>query len=149
MTHHDLLGELLDTKRPQIFAESAVAGDVRPLKASGNSGKSQLCRPVAYAEADDDFSNCALYSIVAWDHVSWPGNDLFIGSRGTDDGVKAAATDSMSVLTGVEGEYDVACAKYQPPQPYRNWEAVVEDGMRTRHLRLWNPQAVFRSVAPK
>jgi len=85
---------------------------------------------------------------VAWDHVSWPGNDFFIGSRATDDGVKAAATSSMAVLTGVAGEYDPMQAKYQPPPPYRNWEAVVEDGMRTRQLRLWNPRAVFRSAAP-
>ncbi len=27
MTGQDLLGKLFDTKRPQIFAESAVAGD--------------------------------------------------------------------------------------------------------------------------
>jgi hypothetical protein len=45
---------------------------VRPLKLPGNQAKSQLCRPVAYAEQGDDFSDCALYSIVAWDHVSWP-----------------------------------------------------------------------------
>ena len=54
----------------------------------------------------DDFSGCILFSIVAWDHVSWPGNDYFGGSRSTDDGVKAAATDSMAVLTGIEGHYD-------------------------------------------
>jgi hypothetical protein len=122
---------------------------VRPLRVPGNEGKSQLCRPVAYAEEGDDFSDCALYSIVAWDHVSWPGNDFFVGSRATDDGVKAAASSSMFVLTGVEGEYDPARGKYQPPQPYRNWKAVVEDGMRTRHLRLWNPLAVWPSVGPK
>lgn len=121
---------------------------VRPLRVPGNEGKSQLCRPLAYAEEGDDFSDCALYSIVAWDHVSWPGNDFFIGSRATDDGVKAAATSSMSVLTGVEGEYDSTSGKYQPAQPYRNWEAVVEDGMRTRHLRLWNPLALWRSGGP-
>jgi len=40
-----------------------------------------------------------------WDHVSWPGNDFYGGSRSTDDGVKAAATDSMAALTGVEGRY--------------------------------------------
>jgi hypothetical protein len=121
---------------------------VRPLRARGNIGKSQLCRPIAYAEQDDDFSDCSLYSIAAWDHVSWPGNDFYIGSRATDDGVKAAATSSMSALTGVEGVYDPACAKYQPPRPYRDWEAVVVDGIRTRQLRLWNPRAVFRSAAP-
>ena len=68
--------------------------------------------------------------MVAWDHVSWPGNDYWIGAasslaicdaftrgmhmmltmigpvrpgkRCTDDGVKAAATDTMRALTGVE-----------------------------------------------
>lgn len=121
---------------------------VRPLRRPGNGGKSQLCHPIAYAERGDDFSDCALYSLVAWDHVSWPGNDFFGGSRATDDGVKAAATNSMSVLTGIEGQYDPRHGKYQPPQPHREWEAVVEDGMRTRGLRLWNPLAVWRSVEP-
>jgi hypothetical protein len=111
-----------------------------------NKGKSQLCHPVSYAEEGDDFFGCALYSLVAWDHVSWPGNDFFSDSRATDDGVKAAATNSMSVLTGVQGRYDSGHGRYQPPHPYRNWEAVVEHGMRTRRLRLWNPLAVWRSV---
>lgn len=122
---------------------------VRPLKALGNRGKSQLCRPAAYSEPDDDFSDCALYSIVAWDHVSWPGNDFFIGSRATDDGVKAAATSSMSVLTGVEGTYDPACWKYQPPKSYRDWKAAVENRVSKRALRLWNPAAVWPSPGPR
>ncbi len=116
---------------------------VRPLKVPGNQGKPQLGRPGSYAEEGDEFSGCTLYSIVAWDHVSWPGNDFFIGSRATDDGVKAAATSSMSILTGVEGEYDLERGRYEPPQPYRNWQAVVEDRTRTRQLRLWNPLAIW------
>ena len=78
---------------------------VRPLL-QGNLAKSQLCPPQAYAEVGDDFTGCLLFSMVAWDHVSWPGNDFFAGSRCTDDGVKAAATNSMAVLTGIEGRYD-------------------------------------------
>lgn len=116
---------------------------IRPLRAPGNQGKSQLCHPTAYAEQGDDFSGCALYSLVAWDHVSWPGNDFFIGSRATDDGVKAAASSSMFSLTGVEGRYDPARGKYQPPQPYDHWQGVVDDRVRTRGLRLWNPLAVW------
>lgn len=119
---------------------------VRPLRLPGNLRKSQLCYPATYAEGGDDFSGCALYSVVAWDHVSWPGNDFFIGSRTTDDGVKAAATNSMSALTGVCGQYDPICGKYQPPQGYRNWAEVVEVGIRTNDLRLWNPRAVWSSV---
>ena len=122
---------------------------VRPLRVPGNQAMPQLCPPAAYAENDDDFSGCALYSIVAWDHVSWPGNDFFAGSRATDDGVKAAATSSMSVLTGVGGEYDPARGKYQPPQPYSNWRAVVDDRMRRGNLRLWNPLAVWPTVEPE
>lgn len=103
---------------------------VRPLL-QGAAGKSQLCLPSAYAEAGDDFSNCLLFSIVAWDHVSWPGNDYFGGSRYTDDGVKAAATDSMAVLTGVEGHYDPHRGAYLPPAPYRTWDDVVrQNGLR-------------------
>jgi len=121
---------------------------VRPLRVPANQAKSQLCPPVAYAEKSDDFSGCSLYSIVAWDHVSWPGNDFFAGSRATDDGVKAAATSSMSVLTGVGGEYDPTHGKYQPPQPYSNWGAVVEERVRTENLRLWSPLAVWRAAEP-
>ena len=98
---------------------------VRPLL-EGNNAKSQLCQPSAYAEDGDDFSGCLLFSIVAWDHVSWPGNDFFGGSRCTDDGVKAAATDSMAVLTGVEGHYDPNRGAYLPPPPFRKWEEVVQ-----------------------
>ena len=124
-----------DNSRHEIHGISFM---VRPLCVPGNQAKSQLCHPATYAEHGDDFSKCDLYSIVAWDHVSWPGNDFFIGSRATDDGVKAAATSSMSVLTGIKGEYDPACGKYLPSQPYSTWEAVVEEQLRTRNLRLWN-----------
>jgi hypothetical protein len=118
---------------------------VRPLRTAGNQAKSQLCRPVAYAEKGDDFSGCSLYSIVAWDHVSWPGNDFFIGFRSTDDGVKAAATSSMSTLTGVGGRYDSARGKYLPPPPYSTWGAVVDDNRGDGGLRLWNPRAVWQA----
>lgn len=96
----------------------------RPLS-QGNQGRPQLCRPEAYAEDGDDFSGCELFSVVAWDHVSWPGNDFYGGSRATDDGVKAAATDAMTVLTGVQGSYDSQKTQYQPPSPFRTWNEVV------------------------
>ncbi len=117
---------------------------VRPMRAAGSSGKPQLCPPADYAEEGDDFSGCSLYSIVAWDHVSWPGNDFYAGARATDDGVKAAATNSMAVFTGVEGNYDPTAGEYQPPAPCKDWQEVVKEGMRMRQLRLWNPLAVWR-----
>jgi hypothetical protein len=103
---------------------------VRPLT-QGNQDKPQLCLLETYQEPGDDFSQCLLFSVVAWDHVSWPGNDFYIGSRATDDGVKAAATSSMAAMTGIEGRYNPASGTYDPPSPYRNWEAVVrENGLQ-------------------
>ena len=102
-----------------------VSFRVRPLRA-GNAHRSQLAHPSVHADEGEDFSELALFSVVAWDHVSWPGNDFFAGSRCTDDGVKAAATDVMRVLTGVEGCYDSTVHAYTPPKPFRTWKEVVE-----------------------
>lgn len=63
---------------------------------------SQLQHPRKYGE---EFKDCIFFSIVGWDHFSWPGNDLYGGSPWTDDGAKAAATSLMQVVTGIEGEY--------------------------------------------
>lgn len=97
---------------------------VRPFT-KGNRDKPQLCTPQVYEEPGDDFANCELFSFVAWDHVSWPGNDFYVGSRCTDDGVKAAATSSMAVMTGVKGHYNERMNTYDPPDGYANWKDVV------------------------
>ncbi len=97
---------------------------VRPL-IKGNVNKPQLCQPQNYAEAGDDFTDLELFSFVAWDHVSWPGNDFYLGARATDDGVKAAATNLMKVMTGIEGSYDTQISQYCPPAEYLNWLDVV------------------------
>jgi hypothetical protein len=97
---------------------------VRPLT-KGNANKPQLCLPQTYAETGDDFTKMELFSFVAWDHVSWPGNDFYIGARSTDDGVKAAATNAIAVMTGIEGTYDSHTNKYHPPAEYETWEEVV------------------------
>lgn len=97
---------------------------VRPLT-QGNDSRSQLCLPGELQDASDDFSECLLFSIVAWDHVSWPGNDFYIGARSTDDGVKAAATDTMYKMTDVQGSYCYHSNRYVPPPSYQNWDEVV------------------------
>jgi len=97
---------------------------VRPMT-KGNENKSQLCIPKDYEDYADEFEDCDLFSFVAWDHVSWPGNDFYTGSRSTDDGVKAAATDAMYMLTGIEGKYDISSNQYNPPSEYKNWQEAV------------------------
>jgi hypothetical protein len=103
---------------------------VRPLQ-RGSHGRPQLCPPELYSEKGDDFSGCVLSSVVAWDHVSWPGNDFYGGSRSTDDGVKAAATDSMFVFTGFRGSYDKETNCYLPPAGYPTWgDLVIRHSLR-------------------
>lgn len=97
----------------------------RPLT-KGNQGKSQLATPITFNEENLNFQDCFLFSLVAWDHVSWPGNDYYAGSRATDDGVKAAATDSMYELTNIEGYYSNQKKAYLPPNDFTNWNNVVE-----------------------
>ena len=97
---------------------------VRPLT-QGNETKPQLCHPMHFEDTPGEFAHCDLFSLVAWDHVSWPGNDFYGGSRMTDDGVKSAATDSMAVMTGVDGVYNPKTYSYNPPKTYRNWREVV------------------------
>ena len=104
---------------------------VRPLTMGG---KPQLSRPCEHAENDKDWellATCRLISFVAWDHVSWPGNDFYGGARATDDGVKAAATNAMEVITGMTGRYSRARNHYLPPEPHRTWgDLVGELGVR-------------------
>lgn len=97
---------------------------VRPLT-KGNENKPQLCPPSHYEEEGDNFSDCLFFSFVAWDHVSWPGNDFYGGSRMTDDGVKAAATDTMRVITGIDGAYSSKRRVYLPPEGFHTWGKVI------------------------
>lgn len=89
-----------------------------------NPNKYQLMTPNEYREqGDQSFSNYKLYKVVAWSHVAYPGNGFFKMIRSTDDGVAAAATNSMKKVTGVKGVY--FWGKYNPPSGYRDWLDVV------------------------
>ena len=101
---------------------------------SANPSQTQLAHPDRFLELGDLKSpeTAKLYKIVAWDHVSLPGNDFWGGSRFTDDGVAAAATSSMAALSGVQGTYDSAIGEYRPPAPYRSWHEVADQ----KHVRL-------------
>lgn len=103
---------------------------IRPLTLG--RGHPQLSRPAVFDEGDDGLQDALLFSLVAWDHVSWPGNDFWGGARATDDGVKAAATDCMYRITGVEGHYDPDRNCYRPPPGGGTWEALVKQ----RGIRL-------------
>lgn len=98
---------------------------VRPM-ALVEEGLPQLCPPARYLAHAPSAAPQRLYSVVAWDHVSWPGNDYYGGARVTDDGVKAAATSAMCALTGIEGHYSSLRRRYEPPIPHQTWGDLVQ-----------------------
>lgn len=102
----------------------------RPLT-KGNEQNGQLTQPGKLIPGRG-YERCHLFSFVAWDHVSWPGNDFYSGVRSTDDGVKAAATDSMFRITGIQGQYDSLNNQYDPPEGYSSWRQVI----RKNNLKL-------------
>jgi hypothetical protein len=107
----------------------------------------QLSSLSEFVEGKEDLSNGMLFSFVAWDHVSWPGNDYWIGSRATDDGVKAAATSSMAVMTGMEGSYNRSTFCYDPPHRFRGWKSVVRHA-EAKPLRIKVSPDNFQRLDP-
>ena len=84
-----------------------------------------LSETKAFEEGAENFSQDRLFKFVAWDHLSYPGNNFFRCKRQTDDGVSVAATDCMSRVLGVKGKYD-GRGRYMPPKEYDTWENVVK-----------------------
>lgn len=81
-----------------------------------------------------EYIDCEHFCIVAWDHFSFPGNDFFAqNNRKTDDGVKAAATNSMLQLLpnnhGITGTYDPQDNKFKPTGIHENmdWNTVFAE----------------------
>lgn len=70
---------------------------IRPLQVLPQAQKaSQLEFPKDGADYNNrDFR---LVKIVAWDHFSYPGNDIWRDSRATDDGVTAASTNTLEAM---------------------------------------------------
>lgn len=71
--------------------------------------------------------NSQLVSLVAWDHVSYPGNDFYRMQRVTDDGVKSAATNSMTQFLGINGRYSKDKSMYIPIDSSVTWETYAKE----------------------
>lgn len=98
---------------------------VRPL-IKGNDGTPQLADLERLEENPGEFTDHILSSVVAWDPVSWPGNDFYAGNRTTDDGVKAAATNVIERITGIAGIYSEKDHSFVPKDyPDDTWETII------------------------
>lgn len=121
-----------------VAAETKIIGNtdfiINPLLNKKGTGKPQLCKPEEYGEK---YRDAKFFSIVAYDHFSWPGNDFYAGARKTDDGVKAAATDLMAVITKVLGEYNGQACAYKPLQKgMRDYNHVINKNKNINEIVL-------------
>lgn len=124
LIHYDPFSECDDEE----YQYNAIMYRVRPsFITQKNREKTQLSHPSDLEEVKGEFENTKLFKIVAWDHVSLPGNDFLSGSKWTDDGVTAGGTDAMKhLMGGIEGHYNAKMGEYCPPRGYRTWGQYAE-----------------------
>lgn len=84
--------------------------------------KPQLCRPEEYGT---QYRNCEFFSVVAWDPVSFPGNEANKGERWTDDGVKAMATNAIAKILGISGNFYNNLTHTFLPQGMTSWLPII------------------------
>ncbi len=79
--------------------------------------RSQLLSPKDYEEVldgnPDDFSTYGLGFAVAADPVAYAGCDAYKNSRTSNEGGLGMATNVMTQMTGVSGQYDAKSNKYR------------------------------------
>ncbi len=98
-------GELKYRVRSSRVAHEGIEGKALP----------QLSAASEYAEDGDDFANNKKAKVVAGDGCSIPDNDANTLSRNTDEGAFGSATNSATVLSGVDGNYHAGNSAKNPP----------------------------------
>lgn len=74
---------------------------------------------------------CKVYTGIAGDHLSFPGNDGYAGSPATHEGGTCTRTNVYEKITGVEGNFVPSRTLYIPPQKYNYWLDVCTDKQTT------------------
>jgi hypothetical protein len=109
-----------------------------------------LSKPQAFGHLRSNILKIAnethrVYTVVAGDHVSWPGNDWYEGSSKTNEGTIATATNMCSVVTGKAGHWDTRAQSAEGgkfrPKDGENWEAAARSchiKATPRNLRIIN-----------
>ncbi|MFA5960211.1 MAG: hypothetical protein WC785_06815 [Tatlockia sp.] len=76
----------------------------RPYQGLPEGATGSVASQLEFPKDGTDYTNCRLLKIVAWDHFSFPGNDLWVNNRQkgngrqTDDGVSFASSDVVLAL---------------------------------------------------
>jgi len=123
--HHDALlniaGVHLDTYATESLTQGEFRENIGKIEFRGIEGQRgyntkegerypKLSAPKTF---DIKRKKCKLFSIVAADALSLPGNDMNTGFKCTDEGISAGGTNLPTVITGKQGKYEYKGKKYQ------------------------------------
>src|SRR5207247_836308 len=74
-----------------------------------------------------DLKGLKVYPVIAADHLSFPGNDGYVGSSSTHEGGCCTRTNVYSVLTGEQGVFTPQTTIFAPSNPQKKWLDVCHD----------------------
>lgn len=90
----------------------------RPLTRLPIGAVGQVASQLEFPKDGTDYSNCRLVKVVAWDHFSYPGNDIWVNGglafgngRMTDDGVSFASSDVILAMFALGQFYGLPVTK--------------------------------------
>lgn len=110
-----------------VVSEVRQIGDIPFVRSDqqGYKGHAMLAKPqdvIPQKYRRDDFE---IFSVVAGDPVSFPGNDMYIDSKFTDEGAQGGATDLVTKITGIPGHYDQGMWRTRNNTPWQNIKACT------------------------
>lgn len=126
----------------------------RPLQGLPIGARGQVASQLEFPKDGTNYQQgFRLLKVVAWDHFSFPGNDIWADSRSTDDGVSFASSNVIQAMFAM-GQFGGSCTipegAYYPRQGifYINSMNHSEIASRFSHL-IWANMIQLISFNPK
>lgn len=97
--NYDPYAPIPNADQESVEQIGGIRFQTRPYRAVNNPA-SQL----EFPKDGNDYADCQLVKVIAWDHFSYPGNDIWRNARATDDGVTGGSSDLLLALAN-SGEF--------------------------------------------
>lgn len=156
----NIKGVVIDKYNPAALTETEKQPDRKWGHIQIKSIASSTPPPGFLAPPKEMFSDnpilhqCEQAVVLAGDHLSLPGNDMYINSDMTQEGGVSSRVNLLEKVTGHQGE--MVNGKFLPKgENHRNWEDCFEEQRASNQLRLnqlqvvkTNGRTVIKKVTP-
>lgn len=136
--YQEVVSRLLEKhKKDLVNVKAVVITGINDSKKIPKNGG-----PVVYTTTDSiglapgtkykELEKLKVYTGIAGDHLSFPGNDGYVGSPSTHEGGCCTRTNVYTKITGEDGVYDNKIMVYKPgSEKYKKWINVCDDNKIT------------------